>query len=383
MPKPRFTLIHLPLAGVAPGKLTQFPRPTLGSVATVRQQLRTVAQRVAPPIVPTQAFKIKAQPLTPRSLASIANVARSSNPGEQLIKQEKWGPEQLVGAIYTAFVAQQYKETKTQYQEALRQAARLPLATRLKASVAIEAGFKSAAAEHVVALRLGGLATDQNGLEQLATALSANRNHYQTILDIRAGARGAPTATPTALSAEIVPVTLAEPLDANAFADLQVPDNWCGFDPITGSQSKHFSRSFSLQSTFSYPCGVRVCRKWGIPYPCGVKWCNATVTWAAGSVALSLSVGYKIGCCGGTAWGSGKVEACGTVVNQTLCAGCQVNVTGVIGAGSATGTAGQCAYGLGLSAGVSCYLAGYTVFAANFTFGWVVQAQCPPLGLCA
>ena len=128
---------------------------------------------------------------------------------------------------------------------------------------------------------------------------------------------------------------------------------------------------------------MKWCSSWGISYPCGVKWCSQTVTWASGSVALSLNVGYKIGCCGGTAWGSGTVEACGTVLNQTLCAGCQVNVSGVIGAGSATGTAGQCVYGLGLSAGVSCYLAGYTVFAANYSFGWVIQAQCPPLGLCA
>src|SRR6266498_1982320 len=143
MPKPRFTLISLPLAGVPPRKLTPFPRPVLGSAATVRQQLRTVADRVAPPTVPAQVFKLKAQPLTSRSVASIANVARSPNPGEQLIKQEKLGPEQLVGTIYTAMVAQQYKETKTQYQQALSQAARLPLATRVKATVAIEAGFKS------------------------------------------------------------------------------------------------------------------------------------------------------------------------------------------------------------------------------------------------
>src|SRR6266498_3956656 len=123
MPKPRFTLISLPLAGVPPRKLTPFPRPVLGSAATVRQQLRTVADRVAPPTVPAQVFKLKAQPLTSRSVASIANVARSPNPGEQLIKQEKLGPEQLVGTIYTAMVAQQYKETKTQYQQALSQAA--------------------------------------------------------------------------------------------------------------------------------------------------------------------------------------------------------------------------------------------------------------------
>src|SRR5437773_3159862 len=383
MPKPRFTLISLPLAGVPPRKLTPFPRPVLGSAATVRQQLRTAADRVAPPTVPAQVFKLKAQPLTSRSVASIANVARSPNPGEQLIKQEKLGPEQLVGTIYTAMVAQQYKETKTQYQQALSQAARLPLATRAKATIAIEEGFKSATAEHIAALRLGGLATDQNGLEKFATTLSANRDQYQAILDIRAGALGAPTAVPATLTAEIVPVTVAEQLDAKAFLDLQVPANWCGFDPITGSQSKHFTRSFSLQSTFSYPCGVKWCSSWGISYPCGVKWCSQTVTWASGSVALSLNVGYKIGCCGGTAWGSGTVEACGTVLNQTLCAGCQVNVSGVIGAGSATGTAGQCVYGLGLSAGVSCYLAGYTVFAANYSFGWVIQAQCPPLGLCA
>lgn len=27
-------------------------------------------------------------------------------------------------------------------------------------------------------------------------------------------------------------------------------------------------------ASFRYPCGIKWCKKWGIPYPCGLKWCT-------------------------------------------------------------------------------------------------------------
>jgi hypothetical protein len=377
---PDLQFTRLPLTG-RPPRLTKFSR-SRGRPADMRRKLLTKIRAVPTPRIASQTARLKVRSFGSRDVAAIARVRKSPDPGAQLIKGEKRNVEAHLGSIYAALVAQQYKETQVQFQQALRSANRLPMAVRIQAQAAVRRGFDQATKEHSAALRLAGLRVGKRELSRMAKELSARRSDYQAFLDMRASAVGGATRAPRTLVAEIVPTTVSGLLGRKGVLSLEVPENWCGFKPIEGSVTKNFSRSFALKSTIKYPCGVKWCRKFGVKYPCGVKWCKKTITWAGGSVSFSLDIGYRIDCCGGTAWGAGEVKACGTVFNKKLCASCEAHVTGVIGAGRVSSTAGRCAYGLGATVGASCKLGGYTVFSGNLSFGWTIEAPCPPLGLC-
>lgn len=66
---------------------------------------------------------------------------------------------------------------------------------------------------------------------------------------------------------------------------------------------------------FSYPCGIRWCKKWGVPYPCGVRWCSGKLPYpcrksrAGVRYCFDFSVVHEnckvfrsklYGCCNGT-----------------------------------------------------------------------------------
>jgi len=42
--------------------------------------------------------------------------------------------------------------------------------------------------------------------------------------------------------------------------------------PSSGDQ--HYMYYWSINKTTSGPCGVKTCKKWGVPYPCGIKYCD-------------------------------------------------------------------------------------------------------------
>src|SRR5204862_4737948 len=134
----------------------------------------------------------------------------------------------------------------------------------------------------------------------------------------------------------------------------------CSAPLAQGSYTKHISYSVSLSVRIPYPC---------CSWSSGCHWCHYTVTLAGVSFSLNLDVGYKVTCCGATAWGQAYAQACATIVGQSVCAGCSATVTGVAGVSRTPVTTG-CEYGLGVEAELTCTLAGHTILDVTYSFGW-------------
>jgi hypothetical protein len=105
------------------------------------------------------------------------------------------------------------------------------------------------------------------------------------------------------------------------------------------------------------------------------------VTIATVSVNIGLNVGYKVSCCGASAWGQAYAQACASVAGIQKCVGCTATVIGVAGF-SRYPSGSQCVYGLGINASVQCSVFGQTVFNASWPFGYTITGPCPPPGLC-
>ena len=45
-----------------------------------------------------------------------------------------------------------------------------------------------------------------------------------------------------------------------------------------GSAEEVLERYWAIcHKDFNYPCGIKWCKKWGIPYPCGLKYCKGSL----------------------------------------------------------------------------------------------------------
>jgi hypothetical protein len=348
--------------------------------------LRTEIDAVEAPAAlgPSQTFPVVGQNLTPRIVRSIADVATSSRPSQQLLKREKRTFEQHVGLVSTAFTILFYEEAKENYQLALHEAQKMiPREQRESAEVQVRDGFERVTQALCSALSLAGVEASRADLDRMLRHLHADDSAYQTIRAMRDNARNRKSAyAPSSLTATIVPFRSADTLGKKAISDIEVPFSWCFFEPIEGVRTAHFSKSFSWDVSITYPCGIDWCSAWGIPYPCGIDWCTETVTIAGLSVNLSFDVGYLIDCCGATVWGEGQAQTCVTVLDQQICATCTAKVLGVLGIGMTAVADGQCAYGLGVIASVQCKIQGYTVFSGTVSWGWTLEGICPPVGLC-
>lgn len=59
-------------------------------------------------------------------------------------------------------------------------------------------------------------------------------------------------------------------------------------NPSTGCNSATVTWSDCCCSNIPYPCGIKMCKKWGIRYPCGVKWCSTRVCIPVPSFAFKV-----------------------------------------------------------------------------------------------
>jgi hypothetical protein len=164
--------------------------------------------------------------------------------------------------------------------------------------------------------------------------------------------------------------TLAKIIDPNLLT-IVIP-NLCSQPFAQGSITRHWTHSWSLTASLPYPCPT-----WTNPF----RICWSTVTIATVSVDIGLTVGYKVNCCGASAFGQAFAQACGSVLGVTKCVSCTATVVGVAGF-SRTPFGTQCNYGLGINASISCQVFGATVFSASWPFGYAVTGPCPPPGLC-
>jgi hypothetical protein len=307
---------------------------------------------------------IKAVRPTRASLSKLRAVVESDVAPAEMLNQ-KMNVETLFGTLYSALTTYEFMKLEAEYR-------------RRKASGRVVADTEARWQEIVRAFQTGFASAGIRGLTEtdlknFVTEFTASRATFDSVVRVANTAvpSGAPVGltSPRTVTAAFVP-TLGKFVDTSvitsAIADL------CSQPIKSGSFTKHFSQSISLSVRISYPCGI----SWS-----GIKWCTSTVTLAGVSFSIDVNVGYKIDCCGATAWGQGYAQVCATIVGIRVCAGCSATITGVAGVSRTPVTSG-CSYGLGINAVLKCTLAGATILNISAPFGWTVTGPCPPVGVC-
>jgi len=337
-----------------------FPKKAVpaGQARTLqRRALATAASRAQPgPQPPPKA--IKAVRLTATELAKLRAVHESSAASAEMVAQ-KLNPDLTLGSVYSALAALGYTRMKAERKARLAKA---------KDPKRVQAQWNKIVDGAIQAYAAGGLrGLKEADLDRFSSELTRNRANFNTVVniansarDVISGAAGGPKA-----AGNFVTVY-------DAIADLfpvvtPAPETLCD-RAIEGKYTKHFSRSFSLSVRITYWCPT-----WSNPF----RTCTSTVTLAGVSFSLGLEVGYRITCCGATAWGQAYAQACGTIIGITVCAGCTAKVVGLAGI-SRTGSGSTCTYGLGVTAELKCTVGGVTVFYASVPYGWTITGPCPP-----
>ncbi len=338
-----------------------FPKKAVpaGQARTLqRRALTTAASRAQPgPQPPPKA--IKAARLTTSDLVKLRAVHESSAASAELVAQ-RLNPDQTLGLVYSALVTLQYTKLKAERKARLAKA---------KDPKRVQAQWQKVVDGAVQAFAAGGVrGLTEADLDKLSTELTRSRANFNAVLDIANSARDVISGAaggPKAAAGNFVTVY-------DAFADFwpvvtPAPESLCD-RAIEGKYTKHFSRSFSLSVRITYWCPT---------FFNPLRTCTSTITLAGVSFSLGLEVGYRITCCGATAWGQAYAQACGTIIGITVCAGCTAKVVGLAGI-SRSGSGSSCTYGLGVTAELKCTVGGVTVFYASVPYGWTITGPCPP-----
>jgi len=336
-----------------------FPKQaTVGPVATLQRRALVSAAAATKAGPQPAAAPIKAVRVTAGELAKLRAVHRSTAASAELVAQ-KLGPDQALGSAYSALVALEYTKLKAERK------ARLAKARNPKRVEAQWQRIVGAASQAFADAGLPGLT--EADLDAFSKELTRNKASFNAVLAIANSARDVVTTAAGGRTAVGNFVTIYD-----AFADLvpvviPTPADLCD-RAIEGKYTKHFSRSFSLSVRITYWCPT-----FFNPF----RTCTTTVTLAGVSFSLGLEVGYRITCCGATAWGQAFAQACGTILGLSVCAGCTARVVGLAGI-SRSGSGSSCTYGLGVTAELKCTFGGVTVFSASVPYGWTITGPCPP-----
>ena len=325
--------------------------------------------------VPAQAknpnVTIKAAPLSTASIETLVTIATSDQAPQELINQ-KLDEQQFFGMVFSALTLYEYVRMQGELQK--RRAAKGTALTADRDWAQVVKGFQSA-------FTAAGLNVTEAQLTASAKDLAGNKRQLETVARIAHTrvVRDDKTPSPAGVRATALDggaligsftTATARIIDPNIFT-VVIP-NLCSQPFAQGSFTKHWSDSWSFSVSFPYPCPT-----WTNPF----RICWSTLSVATVSVNIGLDVGYKVSCCGATAWGQAYAQACGSIAGITKCVGCTATVVGVAGF-SRTPAGSQCTYGLGINASIVCQVFGATVFSASWPFGYTITGPCPPPGLC-
>lgn len=347
-----------------PNQLVKFPEKGAAR-AEIRKWLK---QQPTPKGVKTVSRRLKAVPLTRKvldQLRSIVETDEVDSPGTRPRGTRDLNTQKVVGAAYSALTTYEYMLLKAEYAKRRAQAGLSPLA-----QLAVQQQWRRVVLAAQQAFKAGGLTVSEAGINGYVTQLQANGANLGAVIRIRqsaltAGASVALTANTSVVAAIIPNVGVV----AEALPTSSLIPGLCTQPIKQGSFTKHFGGSVALRVKITTWCPT-----WSNPF----RTCTKTVTLATASYSLDINVGYKITCCGATAWGSANAQACAGVFGWSLCAGCTGTITGVAGlTRSVVGS--QCQYGLGITATLKCTLAGITLLNLSYNFGWVVTGPCPPI----
>lgn len=343
---------------------TTFPKRAIASSADARGALKRWQQSQPIPKPPRNPdVVIEAPRPTRTNFAKLRAVAESDVAPAELLKQ-KLDEKTLFGTLYSALTTYEFMRMQAEY--------RRRRATR-RARPATERQWQQVVAAAQAAYSAGGVRAQPADMDRFVKELTASAATLNSIVRIAGSAvvadQGAALTANTKVTAAFVPMvdrvidlsTITIPIAALCDAPIK-----------QGSFTKHFSKSVSLSVKIKYWCPT-----WTKPF----RTCTKTVTLAGVSFTVAVNVGYKITCCGATAWGQGYAQACATIVGLSVCASCSATIIGVAGV-SRTPVGSGCSYGLGINAVLQCKFAGATILYLSWPFGWTVTGPCPPAGAC-
>jgi hypothetical protein len=367
----------LPLAPIDPERLgripgivrsrqikTDYPKRSISSKVEAKAALtRWHAERKPPKAPRNDDIKIKAQPLQRAEVAKLRSVAEAGLDPTALEKQSVDLPH-VFGTLFSSLATYRYMDMQAEYKRRKANG---------RGGAGVDQKWQEILASFKALFASAGLRdVDEARLNEFVKELNASKANRDYIVDV---ANTAVEASAVRSLASLVPVAVIVPqvgVVSELIPVVTVIKDLCAVPFAQGTYTKHFFHSVALTVKIPYPC---------CSWTSGCHWCYSTVTIASASVSLDLNVGYKVTCCGATAWGQVGAQVCGSIFGVTACAGCTATIVGVAGV-SRTPVATGCEYGLGVEAELKCTLAGHTILDLTYSFGWVVSGPCPPAGLC-
>ncbi len=335
----------------------KFPKRAVAAADAKAAQAKWLNSVKAPKVEQPAAKRIKAVMLSSAHVDKLRAVHESTAPTAELIGQ-KMDPDALLGIAYSAFVIFHYTKLAADRKKKLAAAKGKPVADDEWKQVVDGAIAAFAAA--------GQKDVSEANLDEMAAELGRSKANFNAVATIAntATAVAAPAAQPLGLG-NFVTQTGVLPL---AGINIVFPPNLCSQPLAQGTYTKHLGHTFSLQVSFNAPC---IPKFW--------KTCHYTLTIASLSYSVDLNVGYKVTCCGASAWGQAAAQVCGSILGHTACASCSASITALAGV-SKNVQGSNCIYGLGVVAELKCQAAGITVLDFVAPFGWTITAPCPPPG---
>jgi hypothetical protein len=356
------------------GKITRFSTKYPDKAVSpqeLRKAFKSWQGRQSKPTVPAvKEKKIKAVRFTASDIGKLRRISESPSPTAEAIVGQEMGPDQILGTLFSTLTALEFTKMESEFKRRMASAASPAARERVQSEWAqvVKAAQQAYAS--------GGLkGMKEVDLRDLSQELRKNKANFNAVVKI-------------ANSGVVVDATTRRSLEAITVATGGwLPQTGVLIDPgtiittipglcdkpfVEGVFTKHFSRSFSLTVSLYVPCPT-----WTNPF----RWCHKNFTIASASFSLDLQVGYRVTCCGATAWGQASAQACGSIIGITFCAGCTAKIVGVAGIGR-SGTGNSCTYGIGVNAQLKCTFAGITVFSLQVPFGFTVSGPCPPVGFC-
>jgi hypothetical protein len=345
---------------------TKFPKRAKPA-KKLKSDLKKWQKSVKAPKVPKVSDrKIKAVRLKSKHVTQLRQIHESPAATAEIVDQ-KMTPDQVLGVMYSSLTTYEYYKLKAEYKK------RLSRTKSPKTKAKIRKQWKDIIKSAQRSYTAGGLTrVTPKDLDDFAAELKRSKNNFNAVVNIANSAELTKVTTPTrvtSVSGAFVPQvgsTIDPAMNAGTFAA-----DICA-SPISGSFTKHISRSFEMKTRLYVWCPT-----WWQPW----RWCWKTFVLAGVSFSVGLDVGYRVSCCGASAWGNAWAEACGTIIGIRICASCRASVNGVAGIGRTSSSGGDCSYGLGLTAQLSCTLAGIPVFAFAYSFGYTITGPCPPPSL--
>jgi hypothetical protein len=348
----------------------KFPEQSM-TRGELQKSLKSWQSRQTPPAVPeVREKKIKAVRFNARDIGKLRAISESLIPTAEAIVGQKMGPDQILGILYSALTALEFTKMESEFKT------RMSSAVTPSARARVQSEWEQVVKAMQQAYAAGGLrGLKEADLRSLSQELRKNKANFNSIVNISNSGVAVDTASRQPLDGITVATGGWVPQTA-IFIDpgeiVTTIPGLCDKPFVEGVFTKHFSRSFGLTVSLYVPCPT-----WTNPF----AWCHQNFTIGSVSFSLDIQVGYRMTCCGTSAWGQANAQACGTIVGQTVCAGCTAKITGVTGVGRSE-TGNSCTYGIGVNAQLKCIFAGITVFDVQAPFGFNVNGPCPPAGFC-